>query len=65
MFIGISFSFSVTDFLGNAQLFLVALHYSLEFFKAEINTAETVIAYPFPFPVTNFVGNDYAFIGVL
>ena len=59
-----SFLFSVTDFLGNAQVFLVALHCLWEFMKAVTNSAESGIGFAFRCPVTNFLGNDEAFIGV-
>ena len=60
-----SFFFSVTDFLGNAQVFLVALHCSPEFIKPVISSAENGVGFTFQCPVTIFLGNDEAFIGVL
>ena len=60
-----SFSSSVTDFIGNAEVFLVALHCSFELIKFEISSAENGIGFAFHCPVTIFLGNDEAFVGVL
>ena len=62
---GTSFQFPVTDFLGNAQAFLVVLYCSLKFPEGMINTAEIKIGISFQFPVTDFLGNAQAFLVVL
>ena len=65
MEIGCALPFPVTNFLGNAEVFIGVLYCSLEFFKAVISSAEMEIGYALPFPVTNFLGNAEVFIGVL
>ena len=54
---GTSFSFSVTNFLGNAEVFLVVLYCSLEFAEGSISNAEITIGPSFSFPVTDLLGS--------
>ena len=65
--IGIGFAFPcpVTNFLGNDEVFIGVLYYSLEFIKSAISKTELGIGFALPCPIINFLGNDEVFISVL